>query len=249
MGDIQTYGWHMVSVPADDLVPGWTFTVGLWHTFGSPELAVFAMEIGDAQGVLTSLVNGIRAEGPVDLAAVRDDLLLGGKKVAFRTVNESWYRALFGYAMWFSRPPLPFAQVVWSDGFGRFPWDPHADAEYLTRQPRLWNPTSARPLGRWSAVLAPLPWPFSDPPTKIVITTKRFADGGAPLLGVTHDSDGGWQFLDGGPTTKADAALLHFAHIVGADHSLVELADLPLGWQAWRSDPGSRWIRALNHED
>ena len=230
-------------------MPGWTFTVGLWHTFGSPELAVFAMEIGDAQGVLTSLVNGIRAEGPVDLGAVRDDLLLGGKKVAFRTVDQSWYRALFGYAMWFSRPPPLPAQVVWSDGFGRFPWDPDADPDYLTRQPRLWNPTSARPLGRWSSVLAPHPWPFPDPPTKLVLTTKRVANDGAPLLGVTHDSDGGWQFLDGGSTTEEDAAVLHLAHVVGADLSLVGLADLPLGWQAWRSGPDSPWTRTLRDED
>jgi hypothetical protein len=241
--DVESYGWHALSVAPDELELGWTFSIGLWHSFGSPELAIFAMDAGDARAVLTTIVEEIRTGSALDLRTVRDDLLLGGKKVAFRTVDYSWYRALFGYAMWFARPPLPFVQAAWSDGFGRFPWDSDADREYLTRQPKLWLPTSTRPLGRWSAVLAPEPWPFADARTTIVFTTKRIADSGAPFLGVTHGSDGSWQFLDGGSTTREDAALLHLAHVVGTDHSLAEIADLPRGWTAWRSEPGSPWER------
>lgn len=241
--DVESHGWHALSVASDELVPGWTFSIGLWHSLGSPELAILAIDPGDGSTVLTTLVNEIRAGNTIDIGSVRDDLLLGGKKVAFRTIDFSWYRALFGYALWFSWPPLPFTQIVWSDGFGRFPWDSDADPAYLTRQPRLWLPTSTRPLGRWSAALAPQPWPFADAPTTLVSTTTRIADSGAPFLGVVHQLDGAWQFLDGGSTTQVDVALLHLAHVVGSDHTLAELADLAPGWEAWRSDDDAQWLR------
>jgi hypothetical protein len=32
--------------------------------------------------------------------------------------------------------------------------------------------------------------------------------------------------------------------VVALDPSLAELADLPLGWQAWRDQPTGQWNRA-----
>ena len=60
-----------------------------------------------------------------------------------------------------------------------------------------------------------------------------------------------WQFLDGrdNPDLK-DAAVVSLKQIVQRDPSVGELADLPFGWCAWRTDAMSPWQREeLGPED
>jgi len=94
--------------------------------------------------------------------------------------------------------------------------------------------------------------PFGVPSATGVFTTKRIAEGSAPILGVVHDLDGDWQFLDGGAVTRDTAVLIHLAHVVEWDPAVLEVAGLPVGWQAWRSDVGCAWERQphrLREED
>ncbi|MEK6703245.1 MAG: hypothetical protein AABZ53_13345 [Planctomycetota bacterium] len=65
-----------------------------------------------------------------------------------------------------------------------------------------------------------------------------------PILDVYHDAaDGAWQFLSDKPVSMKDAALVALQTIVALDPSVMELADLPEGWRAWRSGPTSPWVR------
>lgn len=139
---------------------------------------------------------------------------------------------------------MPLVQAVWSDPDGRWPWTDGIDVDYRVAQPNLWIPAGEHPQGSWSGTLAPHPWPFGDEPNTAVFTTRRIAFDGADVLGVSHDDDGSWQFLDGGSTTQEDAALVHMAHVVGAHTDVAELADLPTGWQAWRASVDSPWRRS-----
>jgi len=66
---------------------------------------------------------------------------------------------------------------------------------------------------------------------------------------VCHDDDGAWQFLTGGPVTVAETMIVALSHIVGTDQSLLELADLPLGWVATRGNPQSLWRRSRKMSD
>jgi hypothetical protein len=61
---------------------------------------------------------------------------------------------------------------------------------------------------------------------------------------VCHDNDGTWQLLSGGPVTMADAMIVSLKEAVATDRSLLELADLPLGWIAIRENPQSPWQRS-----
>jgi hypothetical protein len=77
-----------------------------------------------------------------------------------------------------------------------------------------------------------------------VLTTESIIHGGQPILFVTHDEDdGGWQFHDGYEPKEEDAMVVSIRQILHLDPSLNELADLPLGWQAWREAPGDPWQR------
>ena len=88
------------------------------------------------------------------------------------------------------------------------------------------------------------PWPFDDPPDREVITLERILDGSSPLRLVTHDADDGeWQFLDGEHVFEEDAAVVLLGELLQFDPSLVELADLPIGWYAWRASTADPWER------
>jgi hypothetical protein len=88
-------------------------------------------------------------------------------------------------------------------------------------------------------------WLFHDPQNVAVITLRQIIFGEKPILYVSHDADdGGWQFLDGGQVREEDAAVVSLANMVQHDASVQDLADLPLGWCAWRTDAGKGWQRA-----
>ena len=89
-------------------------------------------------------------------------------------------------------------------------------------------------------------WPFSDPKNVATITLRQILEDGRPILYVSRDAeDGCWQFMDGGdnPDVK-DGRVVSLSCIVEQDPSLRELADLPLGWCAWREHVDAPWQRA-----
>jgi hypothetical protein len=95
-------------------------------------------------------------------------------------------------------------------------------------------------------------WPFPDPENLAVFTLKRITRGESPILMVVHDEDdGSWQFLDGGEVAHEDATLVSLRSITRLDPTVLELADLPLGWVARRPGPGESWKRApaVSEED
>jgi hypothetical protein len=87
-------------------------------------------------------------------------------------------------------------------------------------------------------------WPFADPPNAAAITQRTILEGGRPILLVVHDEGGeGWQFLDGGEFRAEEALIVALKTIVLFDASISALADLPPGWQARRTAPGTPWVR------
>jgi hypothetical protein len=89
-------------------------------------------------------------------------------------------------------------------------------------------------------------WQFLDPPNTAVFTSARVLDGEDWVHYVAHDDqDGAWQFHPfSGPTSEAEATVVSLERMLKLDPSIEELADLPLGWHAWRDDENSPWARA-----
>ena len=87
-------------------------------------------------------------------------------------------------------------------------------------------------------------WPFADPPHVATITTSKVIEEGHPILLVTHDADAGmWQFLCGTTNNPKDGRVVGLSCMLERDASIAELADLPLGWRAWRKSPETAWER------
>ncbi len=94
-------------------------------------------------------------------------------------------------------------------------------------------------------------WKFSDPANTAVLVDRRIIHGGDWIAYVSHDEDdGGWQFHNkqSEPLTEGDAMVVSLRNIVEHDPSVSELADLPIGFCAWRDAIGSAWRRSKIEE-
>jgi hypothetical protein len=64
-----------------------------------------------------------------------------------------------------------------------------------------------------------------------------------PILHVTHDSDDhSWQF-HGSQARSEDAKIIALEEAVELDPSVLQLANLAVGWHAWRTSVEEPWIR------
>jgi hypothetical protein len=89
---------------------------------------------------------------------------------------------------------------------------------------------------------------FDLPPNTGVLVCSRVFQGG-PILRVSHDDNGQWQFLcdaDHSVEGACPPKLCSLAEVLRLDPGLVELSDLCISWSASRSDPAGEWIR---HDD
>ncbi|HUL60469.1 MAG TPA: DUF4262 domain-containing protein [Anaeromyxobacteraceae bacterium] len=92
---------------------------------------------------------------------------------------------------------------------------------------------------------------FDAPRNTGVFICQRVRDG-APILHVSHDDDGAWQFMCGGDHGDAagdPGSLACLECTVAGDPSLNAVADLPRGYSADRDHPDAAWARYDPHED
>jgi hypothetical protein len=73
---------------------------------------------------------------------------------------------------------------------------------------------------------------------------RQVLDRSEPILLVSHDAeDHGWQFIGSSDASMVDAKLVCLEEIVQLDPTVLEVADLPPGWEATRDAVGSAWLR------
>lgn len=92
-------------------------------------------------------------------------------------------------------------------------------------------------------------WPFDEPENVAAIAVRQIFDEDGWIHTVSRDPDDGcWQFLGPDQPEEADAMVVALGEVVELDPSIKELADLPLGWLAWRAGPDEVWQRAPQEE-
>jgi len=93
-------------------------------------------------------------------------------------------------------------------------------------------------------------WPFPDPKDAQVITVLSIIERAEPVRYVCRvEGKHSWQFLDGGPVDPEEARAVTLGEMVEFDESLRDLADLPVGWYAWRDEAGEPWSRAPSDDE
>ena len=85
-------------------------------------------------------------------------------------------------------------------------------------------------------------WPFDQPRNCATFTMRQVLDGSEPILLVSHDEDdNGWQFIGTSDALVDDTKLVCLEEIVRLDPTVLEVSDLPPGWQAFRGEVGGEW--------
>jgi hypothetical protein len=73
--DIAEYGWHCVHVIAEGELVEYSFTVGLFKSYGHPELIIFGLPSKVSHQILAIAVEAAQAGSPLDLTQPSDALL------------------------------------------------------------------------------------------------------------------------------------------------------------------------------
>lgn len=88
-------------------------------------------------------------------------------------------------------------------------------------------------------------WKFPNPKNSAVITSVKVLNSEEWIAHVSHDEDdGGWQFLDRNTLDEKDARIVSLLEIVQLDPTVAELANLTIGWHAWRERKDAPWQRS-----
>lgn len=83
---------------------------------------------------------------------------------------------------------------------------------------------------------------FTESPDLGVYVCHHVSRQGHPILRVTHDADGDWQFLcDGDHSASSEAEVICLEHVVAADPSVNELAHIGCNHSATRDRVGGPW--------
>ena len=93
-------------------------------------------------------------------------------------------------------------------------------------------------------------WPFDQPRNCATLTMRQILDGSEPILLVAHDADDHvWQFIGTSDASVIDGRIVCLQEIVKLDPTVLDVADLPPGWQAIREEVGGEWTRRQCPED
>jgi hypothetical protein len=121
---VAQFGWHVqfVAPTANDGRPPWAYTIGVYHSFGHPELTLSGVDLPDAHKTLNALIAQVQAGTPVISARGYTELFADGVGVRFFETDPRWYPEFFGRAIdFYGGTSFPILQGIWSDAAGRFP--------------------------------------------------------------------------------------------------------------------------------
>lgn len=140
--EIHTDGWQITGVLAREQGkgPDFAYSIGLFHSFGHPEIILFGLPIDVCMRAVNVIGMDVNKGMLFEAGAVYDRILSSPHVCCFREVDSRHYQEHVGYALWFyESDPFPMMQCFWSDEQGRFPWDAGCSPYAREAQPRLFR--------------------------------------------------------------------------------------------------------------
>ncbi|MFC5270776.1 DUF4262 domain-containing protein [Adhaeribacter terreus] len=224
--DIENNGCHIVVVEADDYLPAFAYTIGLFQTYGHPEIICFGL----APEVLKTLLQDAQKlikQGKKLIPGYLFPEFLKGFNAQFLRVNPEYYANYFPLAQHFYNfRSFPALQLVWPDKQQKFPWEAGFNADLKFNQPLLDRNTDFK---------------FLEERGVRVFTTKQVL-AGQPISYVYHNEQGDWQFMSDSKPNAKDARIVCLEDITRLDPSVNDIYFLPFGWYAWRNSPQEKWV-------
>jgi len=143
--NVEQFGWHCTSVTRHDHDddPPFTYTVGLYETFGAAEVILFGLDQDVAHSILSIYARRLEERNPISLETPSPDLI-NNFSCVFVPVPRPRYNDFVFSALWFyAEVEFPLYQLVWPDQEGRFPWHFEASPGFKSEQPVLGGSSGA----------------------------------------------------------------------------------------------------------
>ncbi|WP_344416531.1 DUF4262 domain-containing protein [Amycolatopsis minnesotensis] len=152
-GEIAERGWSVTTHTYGGSPVG--YTLGLWHSYRFPEIAIFGLGKAESTEVLELVATGAAASRePAPADQLIDRVEMPGAGLRLRQVDPSWTWSVLVLARQFysDTPEVPFLQLNWADNDGRFPGDEGFDERLADLQPMMWLAADEHPEGRWTEI-------------------------------------------------------------------------------------------------
>ncbi|MCP2014095.1 hypothetical protein L1280_001232 [Deinococcus sp. HSC-46F16] len=141
LSSIQTHGWSVLKVPADEEGPGFAFTLGLWGNYGHPEVIMVGLDLDLMHQILNLIGDAVKAEQQRFEDGQHYAELLEDLHCAFVEVAANHFMEYLGTALWlYGQQPFEALQCVWPDREGLYPWQDGFNPEWRELQPLLSTP-------------------------------------------------------------------------------------------------------------
>ncbi|MBL4675269.1 MAG: DUF4262 domain-containing protein [Mucilaginibacter sp.] len=223
--NIATYGCHLVMIEADNYLPAFVYSIGLYESFGHPEIICVGLNTDTMGHLINDIRDGAKEGKHVEAGKAYPDFIKNFD-VLFLEVDKTCYKDYVGYASWFYKgKDYPVLQMVWPDKQNKFPWEDGFNEDWKYKQPLLDRNAEFR---------------FYESENLGVYTTSDALEG-APVLHVYHNENGDWQFHTSLEPDIKDAKLVCLKHLVEADPSLNSIYYLQYGWAASRAERDAEW--------
>ena len=121
--DIKQYGWHIINVLAESDSIQFSYTIGLFRSFGAPELFLSGLKGEISATVLDDIALAIKGGRELQVRKLYNEFF-EGYDCYFDLVEKSTYDSHFGKAVWFyGGKEFPVVQCVWPNEDRLFPWE------------------------------------------------------------------------------------------------------------------------------
>jgi hypothetical protein len=121
---IDRHGWHIMTVAGNDSNPIFSYSTGLFHSYGHPEVIVLGLgDCDNSQGVISAIGSQVKKGKAFNIDRLYDTIL-ESYKCCFRPVLRDKYSDYMYWMDWFyERESVPVLQCLWPDRDGNFPVD------------------------------------------------------------------------------------------------------------------------------
>lgn len=121
--DVTKHGLHIIHVFESEECPRFSYTVGLFETYGHPEVIIIGLKPELAQVLLNNMAYDIKSGKRFHHGKFHEDVL-DGFLCYFGEVPKSEYRDYVGWDIWFYEGvEFPLLQCVYPTVRGKFVWE------------------------------------------------------------------------------------------------------------------------------
>lgn len=223
--DIKKFGWSVVMIKETEYLPAFAYTIGIWETFSRPEIIAFGLHTKSLHILVNQAGDIIKSGNEIEKGKNYDDFF-EDNNVQFIEVDAENISDYFGYGIdYYGSKNFPSIQLVWTDNNNKFPWETDFETELIFKQPLLDRNMNFK---------------FREDKNLGVFTTRQFLEENKPIVRITHDDDGDWQFLTENAKLE-DAKIVHLEYITTKDKTVNEVFRLDYGESAERNYIGDNW--------